>query len=44
VNRARGRADMTAAELAVAKQVLADAAFKAAVAEIVGAAMKGAIA
>ena len=35
---------MTAAELAVAKQVLADAAFKAAVAEIVGAAMKGAIA
>lgn len=44
VNRARGGADMTAAELAVAKQVLADAAFKAAVAEIVGAAMKGAIA
>jgi hypothetical protein len=44
VNRARGGADMTAAELAVAKQVLADVAFKAAVAEIVGAAMKGAIA
>jgi len=44
VNRARGGADMTAAELAVAKQVLADAAFKAAVAEIVGATMKGAIA
>lgn len=44
VNRARGGADMTAAELAVAKQVLADAAFKAAVAEIVGAAIKGAIA
>ncbi len=44
VNRARGGVDMTAAELAVAKQVLADAAFKAAVAEIVGAAMKGAIA
>ncbi|MEG4323311.1 MULTISPECIES: hypothetical protein [unclassified Microcoleus] len=44
VNRARGGADMTAAELAVAKQVLADAAFKAAVAEVVGAAMKGAIA
>lgn len=35
---------MTAAELAVAKQVLADAAFKAAVAEIVGVAIKGAIA
>ena len=44
VNRARGGTDMTAAELAVAKQVLADAAFKAAVAEIVGVAMKGAIA
>lgn len=44
VNRARGGADMTAAELAVAKQVLADAAFKAAVTEVVGAAMKGAIA
>jgi hypothetical protein len=44
VNRARGGVDMTAAELAVAKQVLADAAFKAAVAEIVGAALKGAIA
>jgi len=44
VNRARGGADMTAAELAVAKQVLADAAFKAAVAEIVGAVIKGAIA
>ncbi|XZN98615.1 MAG: hypothetical protein ACM65K_10235 [Microcoleus sp.] len=44
VNRARGGADMTAAELAVAKQVLADAAFKAAVAEIVGVAIKGAIA
>ncbi|MEG4805206.1 hypothetical protein QUB63_31775 [Microcoleus sp. ARI1-B5] len=44
VNRARGGADMTVEELAVAKQVLADAAFKAAVAEIVGAAVKGAIA
>lgn len=44
VNRARGGTDMTAEELAVAKQVLADAAFKAAVAEIVGAAVKGAIA
>lgn len=44
VNRSRGGVDMTAAELAVAKQVLADAAFKAAVAEVVGAAMKGAIA
>ena len=44
VNRVRGSVDMTAAELAVAKQVLADAAFKAAVAEVVGAAMKGAIA
>ena len=44
VNRVRGGVDMTAAELAVAKQVLADAAFKAAVAEVVGAAMKGAIA
>lgn len=44
VNRARGGVDMTAAELAVAKQVLADATFKAAVAEVVGAAMKGAIA
>jgi hypothetical protein len=44
VNRARGGVDMTAEELAVAKQVLRDAAFKAAVAEIVGAAIKGAIA
>ena len=44
VNRARGGADMTAEELAVAKQVLTNAAFKAAVAETVGAAMKGAIA
>ncbi|WP_293131494.1 hypothetical protein [Microcoleus sp. bin38.metabat.b11b12b14.051] len=44
VNRARGGTDMTAEELAVAKKVLADAAFKAAVAEIVGAAVKGAIA
>ncbi len=44
VNRARGGVDMTVAELAVAKQVLADAAFKAAVAKVVGAAMKGAIA
>lgn len=44
VNRDRGGADMTAEELAVAKQVLTNAAFKAAVAEIVGAAMKGAIA
>ncbi|MDQ2096996.1 MAG: hypothetical protein QQW96_05040 [Tychonema bourrellyi B0820] len=44
VNRVRGGVDMTAAELAVAKQVLADAAFKAAVAEVVGAALKGAIA
>lgn len=44
VNRARGGVDMTAEELAVAKQVLADAAFKAAVAEIVGATIKGAIA
>lgn len=44
VNRTRGGVDMTAEELAVAKQVLADAAFKAAVAEIVGAALKGAIA
>jgi hypothetical protein len=44
VNRARGGKDMTAKELAAAKQVLANAAFKAAVAEIVGAAVKGAIA
>ncbi|MDF0551556.1 hypothetical protein [Kamptonema sp. UHCC 0994] len=44
VNRARGGVDMTAEELAVAKQVLADAAFKTAVAEIVGVTIKGAIA
>lgn len=44
VNRTRGGKDMTAKELAAAKQVLANAAFKAAVAEIVGAAVKGAIA
>jgi hypothetical protein len=44
VNRARGGVDMTAEELAVAKQVLADAAFKAAVSEIVGAVIQGAIA
>ncbi|NJM59280.1 MAG: hypothetical protein HC849_02235 [Oscillatoriales cyanobacterium RU_3_3] len=43
VNRARGGKNMTAKELAAAKQVLANAAFKAAVAEIVGAAVKGAI-
>ncbi len=44
VNRARGGKDMTAEELAAAKQVLTAAAFKAAVAEIVGAVAKGAIA
>jgi hypothetical protein len=44
VNRARGGADMTPEELAVAQQVLADAAFKAAVAEVVGAVLKGAVA
>lgn len=44
VNRARGGVDMTPEELAVAKQVLADAAFKAAVAEVVGAVIKGAVA
>ncbi|MCU0547297.1 MAG: hypothetical protein MUE44_34920 [Oscillatoriaceae cyanobacterium Prado104] len=44
VNRARGGKNMTAKELAAAKQVLAAAAFKAAVAEIVGAVAKGAIA
>lgn len=44
LNRARGGKDMTAKELAAAKQVLTDAAFKAAVTEIVGAAVKGAIA
>ncbi|WP_449418429.1 hypothetical protein [Phormidium nigroviride] len=44
VNRERGGVDMTAEELAVAKKVLADAAFKAAVVEIVGATIKGAIA
>ncbi|BAZ31253.1 hypothetical protein NIES4074_37250 [Cylindrospermum sp. NIES-4074] len=43
VNRARGGVDMTAEELAVAKQVLADAAFKAAVGEIVGAVIQGAV-
>ncbi|OCR02280.1 hypothetical protein BCD67_19970 [Oscillatoriales cyanobacterium USR001] len=44
VNRNRGSADMTAEELAIAKQVLTDAAFKAAVTEIAGVAIKGAIA
>jgi hypothetical protein len=44
VNRARGGKDMTAKELTAAKQVLTNAAFKAAVAQIVGAAVKGAIA
>ncbi|VXD24712.1 conserved hypothetical protein [Planktothrix serta PCC 8927] len=43
VNRARGGVDMTAEELAVAKKVLADAAFKTAVTEIVGVTIKGAI-
>jgi hypothetical protein len=42
-NRARSGTDMTAEELAVAKQVLADAAFKTAVTEIVGITIKGAI-
>ncbi|MGM3305057.1 hypothetical protein ACSQ6I_03570 [Anabaena sp. WFMT] len=44
INRARGGVDMTPEELAVAQQVLADAAFKAAVAEVVGAVLKGAVA
>lgn len=43
VNRKRGGVDMTHKELATAKKVLADAAFKSAVAEIVGATLKGAI-
>ncbi|WRH67076.1 MAG: hypothetical protein RSE13_00910 [Planktothrix sp. GU0601_MAG3] len=43
VNRSRGGADMTRKELATAKKVLADAAFKTAVAEIVGATLKGAM-
>ena len=43
VNRDRGGVDMTAEELAVAKKVLADAAFKTAVTEIVGITIKGAI-
>ena len=43
VNRARGGVDMTAEELAVAKKVLADAAFKTAVTEIVRVTIKGAI-
>ena len=43
VNRKRGGVDMTHKELAAAKKVLADAAFKTAVAEIVGATIKGAI-
>ncbi|WP_254174734.1 hypothetical protein [Planktothrix pseudagardhii] len=43
VNRARGGVDMTAEELAVAKKVLADAAFKTAVTEIVQVTIKGAI-
>lgn len=44
INRARGSRDMTPVELAAAKKVLADAAFKAAVSEVVGAVTKGAIA
>lgn len=43
VNRKRGGVDMTRKELAAAKKVLADAAFKTAVVEIVGATLKGAI-
>ncbi len=43
INRARGGADMTPKELAAAKKVLADAAFKAAVSEVVGAAIQGAV-
>ncbi|MBD2480582.1 hypothetical protein [Planktothrix sp. FACHB-1365] len=43
VNRARGGVDMTAEELAIAKKVLADAAFKTAVTEIVQVTIKGAI-
>lgn len=43
VNRARSGVDMTAEELAIAKKVLADAAFKTAVTEIVSVTLKGAI-
>lgn len=43
VNRARGGVDMNPQELAAAKKVLAGAALKTAVAEIVGATLKGAI-
>jgi len=43
VNRKRGGVDMNPEELAAAKKVLAGAAFKTAVAEIVGATIKGAI-
>jgi len=43
VNRSRGGVDMTPKELADAKKVLADAAFKTAVVEVVGATIKGAI-
>lgn len=43
VNRARGGVDMNPQELAAAKKVLAGAALKTAVAEIVGATLKGAM-
>ncbi|MFM6209843.1 hypothetical protein [Planktothrix sp.] len=43
VNRKRGGVDMTPQELAAARKVLANAALKTAVAEIVGATLKGAI-
>lgn len=43
VNRKRGGVDMNPKELAAAKKVLASAAFKTAVAEIVGVTLKGAI-
>lgn len=43
VNRKRGGVDMNPQELAAAKKVLAGAALKTAVAEIVGATLKGAI-
>ncbi|HLP90303.1 MAG TPA: hypothetical protein VK184_17170 [Nostocaceae cyanobacterium] len=41
INRARGGVNMTQEELATAREVLADAAFKAAVTEIIAGVMKG---
>jgi hypothetical protein len=43
INRSRGGVDMTPEELAAARKVLGDAAFKASVEQVIGAAVQGAL-